>query len=230
MVTSLATEIPDIALIGHLPHASNELSLPASPFHDAHHQVRRIFSVACGAKCLQISRMVAPLLGSRDDVMDLEALPDVAAPSSTIVCVERLPSSPSEVGTTILAIITVSPQHCALHSDPDQATDQIRGAIGVWQLGGPLGKIPLAIRLLPAHLFQNLLHAAPFFAKALCGRTFEMTFLAERARHKMSGPCSICLIGFRLERANVQQCSVAEHQKPFLGATEDERALRLVSF
>jgi hypothetical protein len=46
----------------------------------------------------------------------------------------------------------------------------------------------------------------------------------------VSGPPSIQLVGFRLERANVQQCSIAEHQKSFLGATEDERTLRLVSF
>jgi hypothetical protein len=75
--------------------------------------------------------MIASLLGARDDMMDLKALPDIATFSSTDVRVEYLPSSPSEVVTTILANAAVPPQHRALNPYPDQATDQIRRAIGI---------------------------------------------------------------------------------------------------
>jgi hypothetical protein len=107
MVTLLATEIPDIALIGYLPHPSNELSLPDSLFHDAHHQDRRISSVACGAKRLQIPRVVAPLLGSRDYMMDLEALPDISTSSPPSGRIVYLPSSIPEVSAAILANVAV---------------------------------------------------------------------------------------------------------------------------
>jgi hypothetical protein len=88
----------------------------------------------------------------------------------------------------------------------------------------------MAVRLLLAHLLQYPFHAAPFLAKALCRRVLKVAFLAERTRDKTSGPGSILFVGFRLERASAQYCFVAKHQKPFLGAVEDERTLSLVYF
>jgi hypothetical protein len=63
--------------------------------------------MASWAKCLQIPGMIAPLLGARDNMMDLKALPDVSAASPVMDYVMHLSSRPSEVLSAILANETV---------------------------------------------------------------------------------------------------------------------------
>jgi hypothetical protein len=137
---SFSAEVPFVEVIRQLSYRPDRLALPSPLFHEFAHQPRSVFTVTQGTEGLQIPRMVAPLLGSRDDMMDLEALPDIPTSSPSSGCVIHLPPPPSEVHAAILTNVAVPSLHRALHSDPDQATDQIRGAIGVRQLGGSLGK------------------------------------------------------------------------------------------
>lgn len=158
--------------------------------------------------------------------MDLEALPDIASFSPMRIGIEHLPPFPSKVHAAILANILVSPQHGALQSDPDQASDQIGRAFGVRELDGPHVVIPSAFRPFLAHLLQDLFHVAPFLAKALGDRAFEMTPLTELAGNKMPWLRSIGPLRLGLERANPEHRSIAEHQKAFLGTLEYESPLR----
>ncbi len=167
--------------------------------------------MTCRAQSHQVARMVAPLLGARDDVMDLKAFPNISAAPSTSVWVEYLPSSPPEVVAAILANVMVSPQDGALQPDPDQASDQIRGAIGVGGLDGPHAVITAALRPFLAHLLQDLFHAAPFLAKALGRRAFEMASFAESTGNETSWFRPIGPVRFSLERTSIQHCSVTEH-------------------
>jgi hypothetical protein len=144
---SFSAEVPFVEVIRQLSYRPDRLALPSPLFHEFAHQPRSVFTVTQGTEGLQIPRMVAPLLGSRDDMMDLEALPDIPTSSPSSGCVIHLPPPPSEVHAAILTNVAVPSLHRALHSDPDQATDQIRGAIGVSRCSIPRkGVLPWSFR------------------------------------------------------------------------------------
>lgn len=117
----------------------------------------RMLEMAGRAEGHQVTGMIAPSPGPRDDVMHLQALPPVATSTAAERGIEHLAPPFAERYTAPLASVAVPPQHRVLHPIPYQAPDQVGSVVPIWQLACSIGKVPLALRPGLAHSLQRRL-------------------------------------------------------------------------
>ena len=121
--------------------------------------------VAGRAERDKVPRVIAPSHGAWDDMMHLQTLPPMTAPSSAESWVEDLSPPLAKNHAALLTTIAVPSQHRALHAAPYQAAHRVGRMVRIWQLPRTFHEITLTLRPDLAHHLKHFLGRRPGLAQ-----------------------------------------------------------------